>query len=96
MCLSIENRRGLNRTGVAIMNKRRSQLNLAYTSPCEEAFQKTGDTGDFVAEMRPEDAAEYIAALLSSLRAIAIQAQFRLLSDLLSVAEEEARLQVRA
>ena len=46
--------------------------------------------------MEPEDAAEYISALLSSLRAIAVKSQLRMLSDLLYVAEEEAKLHCRA
>ncbi|MGO9172734.1 MAG: hypothetical protein ACLP7P_12315 [Rhodomicrobium sp.] len=78
------------------MNTRRSQLYLAHCCVPEEAFPEQSDTGDYIAEMQPEDAAEYIAALLGSLRAIAVNAQFRILSDLLSVAEEEAKLHCRA
>ncbi|MGO8952253.1 MAG: hypothetical protein ACLPWS_11590 [Rhodomicrobium sp.] len=78
------------------MNTRRRQLYLAHSCPAEEVFEEHSDAGDYVAEMQPEDAAEYIAALLGSLRAIAVNAQFRILSDLLSVAEEEAKLHCRA
>jgi len=78
------------------MNTRRSELDLTRSCPTEEVFQEPSDTGDYVAEMQPEDAAEYIAVLLGSLRAIAVKAQFRILSDLLSVAEEEAKLHCRA
>jgi len=77
------------------MNTRRSQLYLAHSCPAEEIFQEESETDDYVAEMLPEDAAEYIAALLGSLRAIAVKAQFRILCDLLSVAEEEAKLHSR-
>jgi hypothetical protein len=77
------------------MNTRRGQLYLAHTISSEDAPQIQSDADDYVAEMLPEDAAEYIASLLTSLRAIAAKAQFRLLSDLLSVAEEEARIHSR-
>ena len=43
-------------------------------------------------EIEPEDAAEYIAALLGSLRDITVKAKLHTLSDLLYVAEEEAKL----
>ena len=81
--------------GVTIMNTRRGQLYLAHTICQEDALQDQSEANDYVADMLPEDAAEYIASLLTSLRAIAVKAQFRLLSDLLSVAEEEARINSR-
>ncbi len=78
------------------MNTRRSQLYLAHSCPPEEIFQEEAESGEYAAEIQCEAAAEYIADLLSSLRPIAAKAQLRLLSDLLSVAEEEARLHARA
>jgi hypothetical protein len=69
------------------MNTRRSQLYLAHSCP---PLRNESD-----AVIRPEDAAEYIAALLCSLRAIAVNAELSLLSDLLSVAEEEAKFHCR-
>lgn len=76
------------------MNSRSNQLYLAH--PCPSDPVENGAGGDnYVAEMRPEEAAESIAALLSSLRAIAVQAHFRLLSDLIAVAEEEAKFHYR-
>jgi len=51
---------------------------------------------DDVIEMTPAEAAEYIASLLSSLRVVAAKSQFRLLADLISVAEEEARFHCQA
>lgn len=76
------------------MNLRRSQLYLAHSCPPEDA-QEHSSADAFAAEMKPEDAAEYIAALLSSLRSIAAKAKLRMLSDLLYVAEEEAKLRCR-
>jgi len=73
------------------MNTRRSQIYLAHSCPLEEAQEFGGGNEDSVVDMQPEEAAAYIASLLSSLRPIAVQAQFRLLSDLIAVAEEEAR-----
>ncbi len=79
-----------------MMNTRRSQLFLAHTCSPEaiEEFEDRND--DSVAEIEPEEAAEYIASLLASLRPLAVRAQFRLLSDLIAVAEEEARFHCRA
>ncbi len=81
--------------GSFIMNTRRSQLSLAY-SCSQDVPQEGSDAGDHAAEMQPEDAAEYIASLLGSLRDVAANAHLLLFSDLLSVAEEEARLHSRA
>jgi len=78
------------------MNGRRSRLYLAHSCPPKDAYQEHSNNEDYVAEMEPEDAAEYIAALLGSLRAIAAKAKLRMLSDLLDVAEEEAKLHYRA
>jgi hypothetical protein len=69
---------------------------LAHTCPPQEDRQSGGDDDDYVAEMLPEEAAEYVASLLASLRAIAVKAQFVLLADLISVAEEEAKFHYRA
>ncbi len=76
------------------MNTRRSQIYLAHSADSQDFQQDESD--DFAAGMEPEDAAEYISALLSSLRAIAVKSQLRMLSDLLYVAEEEAKLHCRA
>jgi len=51
---------------------------------------------DDVVDMTPAEAAEYVASLLSSLRQVAAKAQFRLLADLIAVAEEEARFHCQA
>ncbi len=74
------------------MHTRRSQIYLAHSRDHQE-FRE--DPGDDAAGMEPEDAAEYISALLSSLRAIAVKAELPMLSDLLYVAEEEAKLHCR-
>jgi len=76
------------------MNTRRSQIYLAHSCQPEDSQQPLNDDAD--EGLEPEDAAEYISALLSSLRAIAVKAQLRMLSDLLYVAEEEAKLHCRA
>ncbi len=78
------------------MNTRRSQLYLAHARPAEDVEENPGSDDDYVADLQPEEAAEYIAALLSSLRPIAVKAKFRLLSDLIAVAEEEAKFHFRA
>ncbi len=75
------------------MNTRRSQIYLAHSCQTEDLQQPENDEID--EGMEAEDAAEYISALLSSLRAIAVKAQLRMLSDLLYVAEEEAKLHCR-
>jgi hypothetical protein len=71
------------------MNTRRSQLYLAHSYT---PLQNENEAGESTAGIPSEDAAQYIAALLCSLRAIAMSAELPLLADLLSVAEEEARL----
>lgn len=78
-----------------MINTRRSQLYLAHACTPEaiEEFEERND--DYVADIEPNEAAEYIASLLASLRPIALKAQFRLLSDLIAVAEEEARFHCR-
>jgi hypothetical protein len=76
------------------MNTRRSQIYLAHS--CDTQDFRPEQSDEAAAGMEPEDAAEYISALLSSLRAIAAKAQLRMLSDLLYVAEEEAKLHCRA
>ncbi len=78
------------------MNTRRSRLYLAHSCPSNDTPREHCNAGDYVAGMEPEDAAEYIAALLGSLRSIAAGAKLRMLSDLLFVAEEEAKLHYRA
>jgi hypothetical protein len=78
------------------MNRRRNQLYLAHSCPPEPVFETESDADDCAGGIKPEEAAEYIASLLGSLRDIAANARLRLLSDLLSVAEEEARLNSRA
>jgi hypothetical protein len=77
------------------MNGHRSHLYLAHSSTIGEFPDESGD-GDYAASMEREDAAEYIAALLGSLRDIAAKAKLRMLSDLIYVAEEEAKLNSRA
>lgn len=74
------------------MNTRRNQLSLAHSCP---PLQTESEAGDCTAGLQPENAAEYIATLLCSLRAIAIKAELSILSDLLSVAEEEAKFHCR-
>ena len=74
------------------MNTRRSRLYLAHCCPPKEVHREHSNAGDYVAEMEPEDAAEYIGGLLASLRGIALNAKLPMLSDLLCVAEEEAKL----
>ncbi len=81
--------------GGANMNTRRSQLYLAHSCQPEDLQEVQGDEDDFAGGPEQEDAAEYISALLGSLRTIAVKAQLRMLSDLLYVAEEEAKLHCR-
>jgi hypothetical protein len=78
------------------MNTRRRQIYLAHSCNPEDLCQEQTDADDAAGEMEAEDAAEYISALLSSLRVIAVKAQLPMLSDLLYVAEEEAKLHCRA
>ncbi len=85
----------ISEAGFHKMNASRSRLYLAHSRP-PGTPEQTEDVDNYIAEMRPEEAAEYIAALLSSVRVIAAKAQLRLLADLLSVAEEEARFNYRA
>lgn len=77
------------------MNTRRSQIYLAHACTGEQMETVAGGNDDYVVELQPDEAAEYIASLLSALRPIAANAQFRLLSDLIAVAEEEARFHCR-
>ena len=67
---------------------------MAHSCSVSE-FQDESDAGDYIAEMQAEDAAEYIAALLASLRGIAVKAKLPMLSDLIYAAEEEAKLNSR-
>lgn len=76
------------------MNTRRSQLYLAHTNPPPE-IDEDGGGDNYVADIPREEAAEYIASLLASLKAISVKAQLPLLSDLISVAEEEAKFHFR-
>ena len=77
------------------MNTRRGQLLAHACTPEEMQDAESGNDG-CVLELQPKEAAEYIASLLASLQPIAAKAQFRLLSDLIAVAEEEARFHCRA
>ena len=79
-----------------MMNTRRSQLYLAHACSPEAIEEFTDRNDDYVEDIEPQEAAEYIASLLASLRPIALRAQFRLLSDLIAVAEEEARFHCRS
>ena len=81
----------MNWAGVLIMNARRSQIYLAHTSTADNVKEFPGPDDDYVIDLKPEEAAEYIATLLESLRPLAVNAHFRLLADLIAVAEEEAR-----
>jgi hypothetical protein len=74
------------------MNTRRSPLYLAHSYL---PLENESEPGACSAGLPPEEAAQYIGALLSSLRAMAIGAELSLLADLLSVAEEEAKLHCR-
>jgi hypothetical protein len=78
------------------MNTRRSHIYLAHACTAEQVEKAAGGNDDYVVELQPDEAAEYIASLLSALRPIASKAQFRLLSDLIAVAEEEARFHCRS
>jgi hypothetical protein len=78
------------------MNRRRSQLDFADSCPPEAVLEAQSEPDESASEIQSEEAAEYIASLLGSLREIAVASHLRLLSDLLSVAEEEARLHSRA
>ncbi len=78
------------------MNTRRSQIYLAHACTDEQIQEFAGGNDDYVTELKPDEAAEYIASLLGSLRPIAAKAQFRLLSDLIAVAEEEAKFHCRS
>lgn len=78
------------------MNTRRGQLYLAHVCSAEQMQEFDGGNNSEIVELQPKEAAEYIASLLASLRPLAVQAQFRLLSDLISVAEEEARFHCQA
>jgi hypothetical protein len=78
------------------MNTRRSQLYLAHSCDPRDFQPEAAEPEDFNDGPEPEDAAEYISTLLGSLRAIAAKAELRMLSDLLYVAEEEAKLHCRA
>jgi hypothetical protein len=73
------------------MTTRRSQIYLAHASTDAQIKEFVGGNDDYVEELQPNEAAEYIASLLGSLRPLAAKADFRLLSDLIAVAEEEAR-----
>jgi hypothetical protein len=77
------------------MNTRRSQIYLAHACTAQEVQEFADGNDDSVSDLQPDEAAEYIAALLASLKPIASKAQFRLLSDLIAVAEEEARFHCR-
>jgi hypothetical protein len=78
------------------MNTRRGQLYLAHACTPEEMQEAESGNDGCVLELQPKGAAEYIASLLASLQPIVAKAQFRLLSDLIAVAEEEARFHCRA
>lgn len=78
------------------MNARRAQLYLAHACSPEKMQENECSHDDCVVELQPKEAAEYIASLLASLRPVAAKAQFRLLSDLIAVAEEEARFHCQA
>ena len=78
------------------MNTRRGQLYLAHVCPPEQMQQFNGDNDECIVDMHPKEAAEYIASLLASLRPVAVKAEFGLLSDLIAVAEEEARFNCQA
>jgi hypothetical protein len=81
---------------VPLMNTHRSQLYLAHSCDPRDFQPEPAEQEEPNDGIEPEDAAEYISALLGSLRSIASKAQLRMLSDLLYVAEEEARLHCRA
>lgn len=78
------------------MNTRRSHIYLAHSCQTDDFHQEQSDADDFSSSVKQEDAAEYISELLGSLRVIAVKAQLCMLSDLLYVAEEEAKLHCRA
>ncbi|MBT3072091.1 hypothetical protein KKP04_14620 [Rhodomicrobium sp. Az07] len=82
--------------GLMHMNTRRKQLYLAHAMTDDSIRETDVGYDDDVIDMTPAEAAEYIASLLSSLRLVAAKSQFRLLADLISVAEEEARFHCQA
>ena len=75
------------------MNKGRAKIYLAHDCNIsqENNSLENSDT-NYVVSLSPEEAAAYIAELLSSLGDIAMEAHLSLLSDLIKVAEEEARM----
>lgn len=83
------------------MNKSRSQVYLARSVSIQEHVHPNGSTMDDnfsvsqASHLSPEEAAEYIAEILVSLRAIAIKAHLDILSDLIEVAQEEAQMHTR-
>jgi hypothetical protein len=75
------------------MNKRQAQLFLAHNSSADQTSESVEpERDDHAISLQPREAASYIADLLSSLRMIAVKAGLQPLSDLISVAEEEAKL----
>ncbi len=75
------------------MNKGKANLYLAHDcSISQEDISFENSESDAVVSLSPEEAASYIADLLSSLGDIALKAQLFLLSDLIKVAQEEATM----
>lgn len=95
----------MHRDEVIAMNKQPAPLYLARPNssrrPDEIANGGPDDATYTPSPAQPEtkitseEAAIYIAELLTSLRAIAIKAQLGILSDLIEVAQEEARFHCR-
>jgi hypothetical protein len=75
------------------MKTRHGQIYLARHSD-RAAFNDSGHGTPQVADIPPGEAAEYIADLLGSLHEIAIYAKLGRLCDLISAAEEEAKLRI--
>jgi hypothetical protein len=76
------------------MNKSKAKLYAAHNRNISQekvSTEKNSET-DYIVSLSPEEAAGYIADLLSSLGDIARKAHLSVLFDLIKVAEEEARM----
>jgi hypothetical protein len=75
------------------MNKSKAKLYVAHDCAVsqEKPLSKSSET-NYTVSLPPEEAASYIADLLSSLGDIARKAHLSVLYDLIKVAEEEARM----
>ena len=81
------------------MKKQRVPLYLAHASYFPEPQESPDDPSEeniyLPGSLKPQEAAGYIAELLASLRSVAVTAQLDILSDLIEVAQEEAKMHCR-